>query len=54
MSDERETRPADEQQDDTVWPAPAQREVEKAGGQLLPGFDEVAERPAQERKSWSA
>ena len=33
---------------------PAYLEAKRAGAQALPGFDDVAERPAERRQSWTA
>lgn len=39
---------------DAPEPAPAAHEVEKAGGPMLPGFENLTERQDEGRKSWSA
>lgn len=35
-------------------PPPAVEEVRKAGASQLPGFESVPERPAEQRKAWTA
>jgi hypothetical protein len=37
-----------------TWPPPARDEVERAGGQQLPGFDELPEQSQEGRKPWTA
>jgi hypothetical protein len=34
-------------------PLPAAHEIRAAGGAMLPGFDDVARRPAERRQSWT-
>lgn len=50
MSDERspDTRPTDDQLE-VAWPPPAAHEVAKTGSPLLPGMEDVPERPADPR-----
>lgn len=41
-------------EDERESPPPAQHEVKWAGTPLLPGLDEVPEKPAEGRPSWTA